>query len=69
MITELCETILTEPRAIDIKTLIEEVKRKGPLDLSLQDRKVIDDVIKSPKVIEEYSDLLDELAGVILFEG
>ena len=69
MITELCETILTEPRAVDIKTLIEEVKRKGPLDLSLQDRKVINDVIENPKVIEEYSDLLDELAGVILFEG
>lgn len=69
MITELCEIILTEPRAIDIKTLIEEVKRKGPLDLSLQDRKVINDVIENPKVIEEYSDLLDELAGVILFEG
>lgn len=69
MITELCETILAEPRAVDIKTLIEEVKRKGPLDLSLQDRKVINDVIENPKVTEEYSDLLNELAGVILFEG
>lgn len=69
MITELCETILSEPRAVDIKTLIEEVKRKGPLDLSLQDRKVINDVIENPKVTEEYSDLLNELASVILFEG
>jgi len=66
MIADLCNKILEEPRAIDIKTLIEEVKRVGIKDITLEETMALVKVADDPTVLEEYADLIDELKVTLI---
>ena len=67
MISDLCNRILERPNAVDLKTLIEEIKRVGSLDLNIDDSRFVMQIISNDDVAEEYSDLLEELINVTLF--
>ena len=66
MITDLCNTIIRRPNAVDFKALVEEIKRRGSSDLNTEEIRMVIKVINTPEAQEEYTDFIEVLTSMII---